>query len=454
MRLSALSSTRAPSLRATLPPSAEDARFSRRSSWIWAAPVVTALALGNCYSPEIESCHILCGADGACPDGLHCSNGYCSSEGSACEVTPDGKGGAPPSSGGAPGAGATTSAAGGNTGGGNTGGNAGSTNPGQGGDAGSSASCSATCPSEGCPGRSCTGLPWCGDDSCCDSPLIAGGTFLLGRGTQTDAYDASESETPEHTALVSEFRLDRFEVTVGRFRSFVESYGSCLPTPGAGAHPQIEGSGWNAAWDAELPKTREDLEYSLACYRAEPLGEAFASFTPTPGDSENKPIVCVDWYVAFAFCIWDGGRLPTETEWEYAAAGGNQNRLYPWQEPYVDMTLASYACLADGEPNCTSADLLTVGSFSRGAGRYGNLDLAGNAAEWVLDWSGAWYDTATSKGRCATEDCANLDPASGKRVQRGGSFAHFAPSLRAAQRAGVSPKTTTSAAGVRCARDP
>src|SRR6185503_5212427 len=99
---------------------------------------------------------------------------------------------------------------------------------------------------------------------------------------------------------------------------------------------------------------------------------------------------CVSWFEAFAFCAWDGGRLPTETEWNYAAAGGNEQRVYPWGAN-IDLTKASYDCAGDGSgtgtPNCMFSDMLPVGSRSpQGDGKWGQADLAGNVWEWTLDW--------------------------------------------------------------------
>lgn len=245
----------------------------------------------------------------------------------------------------------------------------------------------------------------------------------------------ADDELPETDVLVSSFELDRFEVTVGRFRSFVERWSYSPLPPGAGAHPKIPGSGWRAAWNARLPKTRGELENLLA--------SCGPGSTWKYGD-DALPINCVTWYEAFAFCAWDGGRLPTETEWEYAAAGGDENRTYPWGNAPPSAALANFGCAYDGVPAvCANTDIAPVGAHLAGAGHWGQLDLAGNMFEYVLD-TYDWYAPATS------------DPASTEgtaaRVLRGGAYATIGAAMRSSKRDQVPAWFRNDGNGVRCAR--
>lgn len=250
---------------------------------------------------------------------------------------------------------------------------------------------------------SCGGLASnCGpqmNESCCVSPAVPGGTF-------------NRSNDLAFPASVSDFRLDRFEVTVGRFRKFFEAYPGNKPAAGAAAHPKVAGSGWDSSWDANIPADQAALDMHLK-------NGANCMWTSTPGANETKPINCVSWYVFFAFCAWDGGRLPTEAEWNYAAAGGDEQRVFPWSNPpsstTVDFSYASYNCRGDGASGCTPNDIIRVGSLSpQGDGRWGHADLAGNMLEFVRDfWSTAYP--------MPCNDCINLVAAS-RATNRGGNW--------------------------------
>jgi formylglycine-generating enzyme required for sulfatase activity len=113
---------------------------------------------------------------------------------------------------------------------------------------------------------------------------------------------------------------------------------------------------------------------------------------------------CVNWYESYAFCIWDGGFLPSEAEWEYAAAGGSQQREYPWGS--TDPGSMNQYAIYNGQ-----ALPAPVGTATLGAGLWGQLDLAGNVWQWNLDWSATYVDPCT--------DCAFLK-ATTARVLGGG----------------------------------
>jgi len=286
--------------------------------------------------------------------------------------------------------------------------------------------------------------------------VIPQGSFMMGRSASgSDAYASGHAnELPAHSVTVSSFKLDKYEVTVGRFRQFVTAYSAgWRPSAGAGAHPTISGSGWNVAWDdsarigTNLPLTGADAATTKAIFATRlKCGSSYQTWTDISGLNEAMPINCVDWFEAMAFCIWDGGRLPTEAEWEYAAVGGSEERLYPWGSalPSVETTKAN-SSLSDKSP------YIAVGSHPTGAGKWGQQDLAGSMWEWNLDWYGDWYSNPSASGA----DVCYLTT-SFSRVMRGGSWSlnNIDDFLRAAKRHIVAPSTHYYGSGLRCSRTP
>jgi formylglycine-generating enzyme len=280
-------------------------------------------------------------------------------------------------------------------------------------------------------------------ESCCTSLPVAGGTFLR----SFDGATFTDSTAP---ATVSSFRLDKYEVTVGRFRAFVAAVvDGWLPPSAAGKHSHLSAGrglnggtegGWDPSWTASLGTTASQWTMGLQC------GYPYGTWTPTAGPNESLPINCASWYEAYAFCIWDGGFLPTEAEWNYAAAGGSEQRVYPWSTPAGATTTgfgyASYDCLAD---SCSFSDILVVGSDPMGNGKWGQSDLGGNVAEWNLDVQ-ASYATPC-------DDCASLAPGP-NRTLRGGGFNSDLPALLASARDANTPESRNEIYGIRCARSP
>jgi formylglycine-generating enzyme len=298
----------------------------------------------------------------------------------------------------------------------------------------------ASCLSSG-PGIDDCGLT--NDESCCASLLINGGMFF--RTYESTPIGPMAESDP---ASVADLRLDKYEVTVGRFRQFVAAWRSgYLPPEGSGRHVHLNGgaglsatgggyeAGWASADDAEVAPT----DANLAC-----APEYAVTWTPTPGDQEKLPITCVNWWEAYAFCIWDGGFLPTEAEWEYAAAGGSALRTYPWgtEQPGTTNQYAIYGCYYQGDGACSVAP---VGFPVDGTGAWGQLDLAGNVMEWALDFRADYVTPCIN--------CADLSIA-GERVTRGGNFSDPVSTLGVPTRFSETPATRDYSVGLRCARGP
>jgi sulfatase modifying factor 1 len=332
-------------------------------------------------------------------------------------------------------------------------------------DAGEPPSCA-----PGGPGMTDCGAGDAGTETCCTSLEVSGGAYYR----NYDLYNFYA------TAVVSSFRLDK-----GRFRQFVNAVDAgWLPAQGAGKHTHLNGGlglvglgqdgglvhepGWVASDDSAIAPTNANL--ACAGY---PLQSPSGTWTSSVGSNESLPINCVTWQEAYAFCIWDGGFLQSDAEREYAAAGGSQQRLYPWgsTDPGSDNQYAIYGCYypagasdAAASPSCGEANIAPVGTAALGAGRWGQLDLAGEVWEWALDWAASpyGYEFGDPFPASSVSDFVNLQPSwPGSvpgRIVRGADFTLGLVNGRSPLSPGYSglgvPTDRGAVFGFRCARTP
>ncbi|MHC4956916.1 MAG: formylglycine-generating enzyme family protein [Planctomycetota bacterium] len=152
-----------------------------------------------------------------------------------------------------------------------------------------------------------------------------------------------------------------------------------------------------------------------------------------PTEWEDLPVTGVSWFAAYAYARWVGGRLPTEAEWERAAASP-RGRTYPWGDEF------------DARRSSCRGALVPVDSLPGGASENGILHMAGNAREWCDDrYDPRWYRMA-----------ARLDPRgpsrNKQRVVRGGSCTSPLDPLRSYFRDHADPKSQPVDVGFRVVR--
>ena len=225
---------------------------------------------------------------------------------------------------------------------------------------------------------------------------IPGGFFLMGQDEIPGA--SQDNERPVHRVWVDNFLLSACQVTNADYSVFLLATGT--PPPAA----------WN---DPNL-------------------------------NHPEQPVVAVSWFEASRYCEWLAAttgtpfRLPSEAEWERAARGGVEGKLYPWGDA-PPQSLPDYAkrWLTGPEP---------VARYSPNA--FGIFDICENVHEWCSDWYQADY-YAISPER------SPRGPESGlRRSSRGGSWRHHIKVSRCAARSSIPPPFQYADYGFRVAASP
>jgi len=278
---------------------------------------------------------------------------------------------------------------------------------------------------------------------------LPGGEFLM--GTDYAGGFPQDGEGPVRRVAVSPFQIDAFPVTNEDFAAFVDA---------TGYRTEAEVFGWSFVFWSHIPEGRRDelIEDTVA---AAPwwckVPGAFWRQPEGPGsgikDRLRHPVVHVSWNDAQAYAAWASKSLPTEAQWEYAARGGLEQKLYPWGDeltpggqhrcnvwqgkfPVEDTAEDGYAgsCPVDAFP----------------ANDFGLYSITGN----VWEWCGDWFHASFSSDRVLQNPAG---PASGEgKVMKGGSFlchASYCNRYRVAARTSNTPDSSASNIGFRCVRN-
>jgi formylglycine-generating enzyme required for sulfatase activity len=224
--------------------------------------------------------------------------------------------------------------------------------------------------------------------------------------------NSKSDEGPAHKVYLDAFYIDVYEVTNAQ-------YAECV-TASACAAPRN-------TWSQTRIKYYDDPEFA------------------------NYPVIYVLWHQAREYCQWRGGDLPTEAQWEKAARGGLEEKVYFWGDT-LEGTEANFC-----DVNCTQMssekayddgfpDTAPVGSFAPNG--FGLYDMAGNVWDFVLDWySPNYYENSPYENPTGPESGI-------RKVARGGSWWYGTPALRVTYRETGEPDLIYSDAGIRCVYSP
>lgn len=305
--------------------------------------------------------------------------------------------------------------------------------------------------------------------------FIRGGIFAMG----ADNDQARADEYPKHTVEVNGFWMDVHEVTNAQFRQFVNETGYITV-----AEKPTDWNEMKKQLPLGTPKPHDSLLVAGAMVfsppnHAVPLNDYSQWWLWVKGANwkhpkgkgtsiegiEDHPVVHISWNDAIAYCKWAGKRLPTEAEWEFAARGGLDNKIYPWGDEHISKAQpkANY-----WEGNFPYFNAEMDGAYATSAVRtfapnaYGLYDMAGNVWEWTADWYDADYYQSyggnevviNPKGPEKNVNTGNVSEE--RKTMRGGSFLcndSYCSSYRVAARMPGEINTGMSHTGFRCVKD-
>jgi iron(II)-dependent oxidoreductase len=257
--------------------------------------------------------------------------------------------------------------------------------------------------------------------------MVPAGIFVMGTDDRRMAYD---NERPAHEVWVDRFRIDLHPVTNAQFLRFVED----------GAYTRRElwddaGRRWLAESGARHPAQWTRDEHGAWQERHFGRGRPLAL---------DQPVVHVCWHEAAAYARWAGKRLPTEAEWEKAAAWDLERgtaRRFPW---------------GDAAPTGEHANLgqqtfapAAVGAYPLGASFFGCQQMVGD----VWEWTASDFEPYPDFEVFPYAEYSALHFGKGYKVLRGGSWATQPLVARTTFRNWDLPARRQIFAGFRCAAD-
>jgi formylglycine-generating enzyme required for sulfatase activity len=235
--------------------------------------------------------------------------------------------------------------------------------------------------------------------------------------------DATKDEQPVHLVRLNDFCMGKTEVTVAQFKAFIDATNYQTDAEKGGSSAFFTGNEW---------KKKAEVNW-----RNDAMGNV------RPLTDYNHPVIFVSWNDAVAYCRWLNGktgksyRLPTEAEWEYAAANGSAAKSTRWAGTDTDSNLENFAWYVNNSQKATNA------VAQKQPNQLGLFDMSGNVSEWCQDWYGPrTYGSSQSDNPSG--------PESGTfRVIRGGSWGDSPIGLRAANRDNSPPQYNSNLLGFR-----